>query len=85
METIIETKKYLPAVLDITAKAVIEEKTRYEAKDAVIPKGSTMTINSESGSSGKNEKYINFTFENSDQRRCIAVFPNAFDIKKPGV
>ena len=85
METIIETKKYLPAVLDITAKAVIEEKTRYEAEDAVIPKGSTMTINSESGSSGKNEKYINFTFENSDQRRCIAVFPNAFDIKKPGV
>ncbi|WP_298846174.1 hypothetical protein [Clostridium sp.] len=81
----LEIKKHLSVVLYTTAKAVIEEKTRYEAENAVIPKGSTMTINSESGSSGKNEKYMNFTFKNSDQGRCIVVFPNAFDIKKPGV
>ena len=52
-KTMLEIKKHLSVVLYTTAKAVIEEKTRYEAENAVIPKGSTMTINSESGSSGK--------------------------------
>ena len=79
------TSLFLAPISDTTAMAASGDKTRYEAEDSIIPTGSNITIKSESGTSGPNEKYISFSNQTGEQRNSIAVFPKALNIQKPGV
>lgn len=59
-------------------------KSRFEAEQALIPKGSNVVIKSESGTSGEHEQYVSLAREVGQQRNSILVFNKALKVTKPG-